>query len=156
MMKRIPSIAGTYALILRCLQSKHLRIGRLGIFNFPPGWYIYVGSAFGPGGLQARCGHHLRPLIRPRWHIDYLRPAAPLQDIWFTTDAAPREHLWTQIIRGLRRASAPIPGFGSCDCRCPSHLIYFPFRPFFANFQRAVHCRITVHGPILRLGTAVG
>jgi Uri superfamily endonuclease len=153
-MKPIPSAAGTYALILRCPRLRRLRIGRLGFCDFPAGWYVYVGSAFGPGGLSARCDHHQRPLIRSRWHIDYLRPVASLQDIWFTTDAAPREHLWVQILRGLRHAGAPIPGFGSRDCRCPSHLIYFPSRPSLRNFRQAVHRRITAHGPILRRGIA--
>ncbi len=51
---------------------KRLEIGRLGSFNIIPGFYAYVGSAFGPGGLRARIRHHLESVAQPHWHIDYL------------------------------------------------------------------------------------
>jgi Uri superfamily endonuclease len=30
-----------------------------------------------------------------------------------------------EIIRICEEGCSPIPGFGSSDCQCPSHLIYF-------------------------------
>ena len=51
---------GTYALILRASTAQTIQIGRLGDLVMQPGYYIYVGSAFGPGGLAARVGRHLR------------------------------------------------------------------------------------------------
>lgn len=132
----IPATGGTYALLLACPRSRKLRIGRLGDGTIPPGWYIYVGSAFGPGGLRARCLHHLRPVLRLRWHIDYLRPAAFPQAIWFTPDPVPREHLWAEMIAGLPGAGIPIPRFGASDCRCRSHLFHFASKPDFSIFRR--------------------
>lgn len=134
----IPAASGTYALLLSCPRARTLRIGRLGDHRVPRGWYIYVGSAFGPGGLQSRCRRHLRPLNRRHWHIDYLRPAAFLTGLWFTTDPVPREHQWSEMIVDLPGASVPVPGFGSSDCRCRSHLFHFASNLAFATFwQRA-------------------
>jgi len=152
----IPAKHGTYALLLFCPRPKKLRIGRLGVHPVAQGWYVYLGSAFASGGLRARCRHHLRQLRRPRWHIDYLRPAASLQEIWFTSDSVPREHQWAEIIRGLSRAGMPIPGFGSSDCICPAHLMYFPYRPLLSNFQRSLHRLITAHDPIMSIGAIEG
>ncbi len=39
---------------------KRFEMGRLGRFDIIPGYYAYVGSAFGSGGLPARLGHHLK------------------------------------------------------------------------------------------------
>jgi len=66
---------GTYALILTSHQTGPVRIGRLGTMQVRPGIYLYVGSAFGPGGLEAHLRHHVQPAARPHWHIDYLRAA---------------------------------------------------------------------------------
>jgi Uri superfamily endonuclease len=40
-------------------QMNRLEIGRLGVYDIVPGYYAYVGSAFGAGGLRARICHHL-------------------------------------------------------------------------------------------------
>lgn len=141
-MHEIPATGGTYALLLACPRSRQLRIGRLGARRIPKGWYIYVGSAFGPGGLRSRCLRHLRPLRRLHWHIDYLRSAASLQDIWLTTDPVPREHLWAEMIGRLPGASIPIPCFGSSDCRCRSHLFHFSSKPAFSIFRRRALQRV--------------
>jgi len=144
----IPAASGTYALLLFCPRSREVRVGRLGTQTISRGWYVYVGSAFGPGGLRARCLRHLRPLRRRHWHIDYLRSAATLQGIWFSGDPVPREHLWAEILDGMEGATAPIRRFGSSDCRCPSHLFRFSPRPSFSAFrQQALH-RLPAHGPI--------
>lgn len=132
----IPATGGTYALLLACAHSRTLRIGRLGDRLVPRGWYIYVGSAFGPGGLKSRCLRHFHTLRRLHWHIDYLRPAASLQDIWFTLDHVPREHRWAEMIAGWPGAGIPIPRFGASDCRCRSHLFHFASKPGFAIFRR--------------------
>jgi Uri superfamily endonuclease len=148
---KIPSSPGSYALILFCSHAKRIEVGKLGVFDLRPGWYAYVGSAFGPGGLRARSCHHRRRATRPHWHIDYLRTVASLRVIWFTSDAVPREHQWAQMIGALPEASTPIPCFGSSDCTCPSHLFRFPGRPSFANFRRMAQRRVQAHGPIMAL-----
>ena len=69
---------GTYALVLRSRKLASLRIGRLGTLKLQPGFYVYIGSAFGTGGLQARIKHHQRIAAHPHWHIDYLREVCDL------------------------------------------------------------------------------
>ena len=136
---------GTYALLLRSDSAARVRIGRLGMLTATRGYYVYIGSAFGPGGLAARLAHHQRPLRRPHWHIDYLRPHARLIEIWFTNDAQPREHLWADLIGAMRSATIPLPGFGCSDCRCRSHLLHFARCPSLAAFRRRLRAACGDH-----------
>jgi Uri superfamily endonuclease len=69
----LPVAPGSYILILRADQAATISVGRLGDVPIVPGWYLYTGSALGTGGLHGRVRHHLRPVTRPHWHIDYLR-----------------------------------------------------------------------------------
>ncbi len=113
---------GTYILVLRLAAETDITIGRLGRLAFPPGYYYYVGSAFGPGGLTARLRHHQHLAPRPHWHIDYLRQAAPLDRIWHAEHASPREHAWAATLAEI--TTAGIPRFGASDCRCRTHLFH--------------------------------
>jgi Uri superfamily endonuclease len=144
----IPSSRGTYTLILCCTHLRRLEVGKLGVFDFRKGWYAYIGSAFGPGGLRARCFHHLRPTLRPRWHIDYLKTVASLRAIWFSTDPVPREHQWSNLIRRCIDAATPIPGFGSSDCDCPSHLFCISRKLSLEKFRRVVRRSLPGQAPI--------
>jgi len=126
---------GTYVLVLEVDEARSIRVGRLGDFPFPAGWYCYVGSAFGPGGVAARCGHHRRVGHRPHWHIDYLRVHCRLREIWYTHDSRPCEHRWAQCLGRIRGAQRPVPGFGASDCGCPSHLWHFRRRPGWRGFR---------------------
>jgi len=122
----VPDRPGTYVLILRLPRSAvDIRVGRLGCFRFWAGWYAYVGSARGPGGLAARLARHLRPLKTMHWHIDYLRAQAQPVEIWYATGMQRRECAWAFALSGLPGASVPVSRFGASDCRCPAHLIYF-------------------------------
>ena len=127
---------GTYALILRAQAEETISVGRLGVMAVRPGWYVYVGSAFGPGGVKGRVGHHTRPQTKPHWHIDYLRQVAPLVEIWYTHDPIRHKHTWASLFHHLPDATIPLPRFGASDCTCPSHLFYFPTAPAFTTFQR--------------------
>ncbi len=53
----VPQNPGNYALLLSCNQNRPVQIGRLGTLQLQPGTYVYVGSAFGPGGLCSRLAH---------------------------------------------------------------------------------------------------
>ena len=130
---------GTYALVLTCHQSSPVRIGRLGVLELHRGFYVYVGSAFGPGGLAARIQHHRQVAARPHWHIDYLRPVCDLVEVWFTTDSAHREHSWAKAVARLAGAGVPLSGFGSSDCTCKSHLFFFTGMPSVRSFQQRVN-----------------
>ncbi len=123
----IPALPGTYALQLVMNRPISLSIGRLGEFYFSPGEYLYLGSAWGPGGLRARLGHHLRHAGKPHWHIDWLRREAALKTIFYSTQPSRLECLWSQAVLALPGAFTPAAGFGSSDCRsgCPAHLAVF-------------------------------
>ncbi|MGE5222853.1 MAG: GIY-YIG nuclease family protein [Omnitrophica WOR_2 bacterium] len=107
----------------------------MGILKVIPGTYIYIGSAFGPGGLKSRISHHRKPSTVKHWHIDYIKPALHLEQIWYTCNLESEEHNWARMIGSLNHAEIPLAGFGSSDCQCPSHLYYFPQRPCFQEFQ---------------------
>ena len=141
-MCRPDSRPGTYVLVLVLDKSCVVQAGRLGELQLEAGWYAYVGSAFGPGGIQARCGHHRQISQRPHWHIDYLRAVARLDAIWFSHDLQRREHQWAQLLSSARGARIPVPGFGSSDCNCLSHLVYLSRPPSFESFRRRVRREI--------------
>jgi len=119
---------GTYALFFWLDQPLGLEVGRLGRVILPAGWLVYVGSALGPGGLRARLRRHLAPTKRVHWHIDALTLAHPPDDWLAQADGERHECDWVQMLAAHPRASVPVPGFGSSDCRrgCPAHLIAFP------------------------------
>jgi Uri superfamily endonuclease len=131
-------VPGSYALVLVNVGSRTVCIGALGRLDLRPGFYIYVGSALGPGGLQARIRRHLDPAPPLHWHIDYLKRAARIVEIWSLADPVRREHAWASALASLPNASIPMPGFGSSDCDCPAHLFHFPTAPKLAAFARAL------------------
>jgi len=128
-------LPGTYVLLMRLARAQPLTIGRLGRFDLPRGWYLYVGSAFGPGGVAARCRHHRRISPRPRWHVDYLRVVAPLRAIWFSHATIPLEHLWASRLARDPDLAIPIPGFGASDCDCATHLFRAAAKPDLRHFS---------------------
>lgn len=125
----IPANVGTYALVLAAKSPRKLRIGKLGEVEMRRGFYVYVGSAFGPGGLAGRLAHHRRITSHPHWHIDYLRAACDLVEIWLTADARRLEHQWAKALARATGAAIPVTGFGSSDCKCAAHLFWFARRP---------------------------
>ena len=127
---------GTYALILESPSEQLVQIGKLGRLHARPGFYVYVGSAFGPGGLRARIAHHVSISQRPHWHINYLRPFLQLNAVWYTYDAEQQEHQWADTFSSLRGATIPMTGFGASDCSCNSHLIAFSSQPSIRSFRR--------------------
>jgi Uri superfamily endonuclease len=120
---------GTYALLLSSASNGVIQLGRLGDLQLQPGFYVYVGSALGPGGVRARLSHHIRHAEHPHWHIDYLRFHTMLEEIWFCYEPKSREHDWARCFAGMRGASVPMVGFGSSDCGCETHLSFFKKLP---------------------------
>src|SRR5664280_171056 len=112
--------------------------GRLGALRLRSGFYVYVGSALGPGGVRARRAHHRKLSRRPHWHIDYLRAHTRVEEIWYCLDTRRLEHIWAEHIRLTEGASVPLVGFGSTDCRCESHLFFFERRPSRERFRQVL------------------
>lgn len=145
---RMQSHPGTYALILRARRNEAVRVGRLGTLQVQPGYYVYVGSAFGPGGVRARIGHHSRIAERPRWHIDYLRARLDLIEVWYSFDPIRREGLWARLCQRLPRASVPMAGFGASDCRGETHLVFTPGCPRITALWRLIRETVDDHAPL--------
>ncbi|MES9955601.1 MAG: GIY-YIG nuclease family protein [Sedimenticola sp.] len=139
---------GTYVLVFRLAHHERILAGGMGQLDLEPGWYAYVGSAFGPGGVAARCHHHRRVSRRPHWHIDYLGAVAELRAIWFSHDPQRREHQWAGLLAASRGACRPYPGFGASDCSCVSHLFRFSRSPSFNGFRRRLRRELPGHGVV--------
>src|SRR5271165_4961287 len=106
---------GTYVLVLSSRSTDLIRIGKLGALQLQSGFYLYVGSALGPGGVRARLAHHLKLSRQPHWHIDYLRLHTRVEEVWYRLDGQRLEHVWAKRIGLAEGASVPLVGFGSTD-----------------------------------------
>jgi Uri superfamily endonuclease len=119
---------GSYLLLLRLASPALISVGRLGPRLFPAGYYTYTGSAMGPGGLSARVARHQRKTKVLHWHIDYLTAVADIVEVRVEENADNRECQWSDNLRKTA-GTAIVPRFGSSDCSCISHLLYFPESP---------------------------
>ena len=135
------SKSGTYALVMQSETSISARIGRWGYLNVRPGYYIYVGSALGPGGVSARVSRHCRDLKSKHWHIDYLREFTLVVSVWYRYSPIRLEHRWAEAVAKLSDTE-PVKGFGCSDCRCESHLFYSLSEPKLAKFAAAVRSSV--------------
>lgn len=118
---------GVYIIIFYIPVKKTIEVGRgKRICTFSRGWYAYVGSAHGGGGLRARTARHtdfFRDGKKLGWHFDSIREIAIVKEIWCAE--APREYecRWSQVLSRLSDVSVPIRGIGSTDCSCcPAHV----------------------------------
>ena len=132
---------GTYTLLIDRPTSVSIDVGALGSHDFDAGFYAYTGSAFGAGGF-ARVERH-RELARgerttSHWHVDYLlqTESSRIVDVVRSPDAA------IECAVARRLPDAGIPGFGSSDCQCPSHLAYGTERDGLLAQVRRAHERI--------------
>lgn len=148
---RLPTDPGTYALILCNRTPDEQAVGALGTVKLHSGYYIYVGSAFGPGGIRSRVSRHLKASKKLHWHIDYLRRKMPIDAVWYAKTASVQEHHWAKTIRDWSVATIAFPGFGTSDCQCESHLFFCRAAPSLADF----HNRLASSGvqtAVLRIG----
>ncbi|MBN1681502.1 MAG: GIY-YIG nuclease family protein [Anaerolineae bacterium] len=122
----IPDQAGTYVLLIRIIDRLETHVGRLGVVQFAPGLYVYVGSAHGPGGLRARIGRHNRKDKTVHWHIDAVTAAAPVIEVWWYASPQRLECRWAKTFASNPAVTAPVPGFGASDCACQTHLFLVP------------------------------
>ncbi|MGC9468299.1 MAG: GIY-YIG nuclease family protein [Anaerolineae bacterium] len=100
-----------------------ITVGALGTHFFPAGTYLYVGSAWGPGGLQARISRHLRGSLNAHWHVDYLRKHAQPIAV-FLAPGTRLECAWARYLTQHRGTQIVVPRFGASDCRCETHLFF--------------------------------
>ncbi len=123
---------GAYILLLHLKRRRRVRVGELGVFTFPKGHYLYVGSAM--RNLTARIARHERRRKRLHWHIDYLREAADSCTALPIHSSRREECAIANALGGLFQYGPT--GFGASDCACPAHLFYAAADPLE---QRAFH-----------------
>jgi len=113
---------GLYILAIWLKGGKKISVGALGSAYFPPGLYVYTGSA--QKGLQARIGRHLSKDKRSFWHIDYLLETAEV--IGIESLPGPKKDECRLSEKFFRSGGEVVmKGFGASDCSCPAHLYYF-------------------------------
>jgi Uri superfamily endonuclease len=110
---------GSYVLLIQLPRAETISIGGLKNIYFPEGYYAYVGSAM--RGFKSRLSHHLKAKRRPHWHIDYLLSRTSISGIILCQTTEKSE---CTIVQGLGSQLDSIPGFGSSDCKCRSHLFF--------------------------------
>ena len=120
-------MSGIYHLLIYLAQSQNIIIGKLGTFHFPVGYYVYTGSAL--NNVAARVARHQRAEKRLHWHIDYLLQQARIIDVVIHPTTERLECAYNSCILNLPGARIIVPRFGASDCRCNTHLVYFPTKP---------------------------
>lgn len=111
---------GSYILVLRLDEPRCVDVGKLGRVCFPPGVYLYFGSAL--NGLNGRIKRHLRREKKVHWHIDNLTLLTSVEEVWWVDEGRNWECAWANETAGLTGRSWSVAGFGSSDCGCGSHL----------------------------------
>ncbi|MCD6457413.1 MAG: GIY-YIG nuclease family protein [Thermoproteales archaeon] len=124
----IPGEKGVYTLLIKIGEKIEADVGALGRVKLDEGYYLYVGSALGPGGLKARISRHFRKSKKLKWHIDLLLVSENSRIIGVFC-ALTNEKYECKIVKRLIElgATAPIKNFGSTDCseNCPAHLLKY-------------------------------
>ncbi|OIJ15517.1 nuclease [Anaerobacillus arseniciselenatis] len=103
-------------------DTPDITIGKLGTFTFQKGIYVYVGSA--KRNIQSRIERHIIIEKKQRWHFDYLRPFVEIVEIETYSGDEGECRLFHRLMKE-NKASIPVRGFGSSDCKCRAHLFYF-------------------------------
>jgi len=113
------SIPISYQLVIEVRAPVRCEVGRLGVFDFPAGTYVYTGSA--RRGFEARLARHTRATKALRWHIDYLLTAPGVRIVKIVRSGRDECRL-NRAVNG----TVWVPGFGASDCTvgCGAHLKY--------------------------------
>lgn len=115
---------GSYLVYINIPNEFLGTIGALGSIILPPGDYIYLGSARGPGGITKRVARHCRAEIKTFWHVEHLTKAEQIKGTGVCENIS--ECTLTSIFLTWPEFQVAIPRFGSTDCKqCKGHLLVF-------------------------------
>ena len=112
---------GVYILCVEIKDGCKIAVGSLETLHFKKGTYLYVGS--GGKNLVARVERHMSDEKKVRWHIDYLLSASRVNISRVYVRKGSRDDE-CKTARNLAINFKGVPGFGSSDCKCPSHLFF--------------------------------
>lgn len=126
---------GIYCLVIHLDKEAELKVGKLGKFLFPKGFYCYIGSAM--NNLEARLKRHLSKKKTKNWHIDYLLEKA---GVLYLKAIGTERRIECKLSRAIEKIADKqlVRKFGSMDCKCFSHLHYFEMNPLFRKEFHAV------------------
>ena len=107
----------SYQLFIHLSHNLEIQIGKLGLFTFPKGTYVYTGSA--KRNLNQRITRHFLKDKNLYWHIDYLLANEHTEIIEVTKSEVSECNL-----NAGEKGEIIVKGFGSSDCgkNCKSHL----------------------------------
>ncbi|MEM7825565.1 MAG: GIY-YIG nuclease family protein [Candidatus Aenigmatarchaeota archaeon] len=116
---------GAYLLFIRLKKDERIKIGKLGAFDFRKGFYVYTGSAL--KNLETRIKRHRKKKKKLFWHIDYFLASkkAKIVNIIAVESKKRIECKLNRIVSSMPGAKILVKKFGSSDCNCKSHLVYF-------------------------------
>jgi len=111
---------GFYIAVFLLPDDRRIKVGKLGTFVFPPGYYFYTGSA--KKNLSARLKRHSLKKKPLRWHIDYLSVKAEMLGAVIIRNEDTTE---CKLAKKLDKLfDLAVADFGSSDCCCGGHLFY--------------------------------
>ncbi|UCD71468.1 MAG: GIY-YIG nuclease family protein [Syntrophobacterales bacterium] len=145
-------IGGIYLLMIRLYGRRLIQIGGLGYRFFHRGSYGYVGSA--KRRMNSRLNRHLKDGKRLHWHIDYLLQYAEIEVVVYGQCHSDKECM---LAKELSHVFQCLPGFGSTDCKCTSHLFFSPdrrplVRSGYGSFRRiGLTPRLYLKKPSMRM-----
>jgi len=109
----------SYQLHINLKDNAEIEIGKLGIFTFPMGNYIYTGSA--KKNIDARIERHKSKDKKIHWHIDFL-----LNNENAKITEVQQFDIEECVLNQKATGEIIVTGFGSSDYKngCKSHLKY--------------------------------
>ncbi|MBU0898811.1 MAG: GIY-YIG nuclease family protein [Nanoarchaeota archaeon] len=118
---------GIYCLVLALRKDVKIPVGiRKKEYEFPKGFYCYVGS--GMKSLESRIHRHQSKNKKKFWNIDYFLDYADIVAVKTIQTNKKIECKVSNIVKSVSE-DRHIKGFGSSDCKCPTHLHYFKDSP---------------------------
>ena len=107
----------SYQLFISLSQNKEIQIGKLGLFSFPKGIYVYTGSA--KRNINTRITRHSSKDKNLHWHIDYFLVNDQTKIIKVIESGLSECYLNTYV-----KGKIIVKGFGNSDCKekCKTHL----------------------------------
>ena len=112
---------GTFALLLEVPPDIPFHVfAQSGPVALPPGFYLYVESAFDRGGVKECVEHHFRDLSPYIMVVDYFYAEMKMHEAWFTYDAVERTCQWAGLVQERSAARPRRRGSGSGEGAAPA------------------------------------
>jgi Uri superfamily endonuclease len=152
---------GTYIFFSLLRSTATIRINQSGkTHRFQRGWYAYIGSAFGRGGLKSRLNRHYQGHGKGPWQIDFFRQGVhPHGRAWVSYQDRSLEAQWSAVFQLMTGVSVPVTNFGNSDDRGPAalkgvvrtHLFQINRKPKLAEFQSLMDAHFSLNEPLIEI-----